>query len=507
MNIRKLLTRLVSLALIAVFLPTVAMADTWYLEDGSITVSATDSGQNVSQGGVTKEDSAPVIRNRDSSASTTNNVTIRADTGATANVTLEDTNIDTTGGAGPNGAGGAAVRTEGGGNVNLNVELDNTLQSGNTRAGVEKGNGGSLTIGSESGSGQLVATGGDGGAGIGSGERYTSGNYNVGGITITGGDIFATGNDGGAGIGGGWVCSASDITITGGNVTAVGKQDNPARIGGAGIGGGGFQNSNAGGGSNIKITGGRVTAVGGNSAAGIGGSMGSNGENIAISDAEVIAIGGTCAAGIGGGCADVNGNAGQGTNISISGSANVKAAGGVGDYLDGAGAAIGAGGSHYGRYEKAVDAQEGNADTSGLSPDGSVERFTPGTTFDIPQPKPRSSFLTASAEPQPVKAALYRVIDETGKALPVEAKQEDGVLLLTAQADIAILEGAISGLQTLQSRGIDTITFTNGTISVSFSLAEVIAKGASSDVYRLTLSGGEASFTLGDADITALLGK
>ena len=60
---------------------------------------------------MTKEDSAPVIRNRDSSASTTNNVTIRADTGATANVTLEDTNIDTTGGAGPNGAGDAAVTT------------------------------------------------------------------------------------------------------------------------------------------------------------------------------------------------------------------------------------------------------------------------------------------------------------------------------------------------------------------------------------------------------------
>ena len=505
MSIRKLLTRLVSLALIAVFLPTVAMADTWYLEDGSITVSATDSGQNVSQGGVTKEDSAPVIRNRDSSASTTNNVTIRADTGATANVTLEDTNIDTTGGAGPNGAGDAAVRTEGGGNVNLNVELDNTLQSGDTRAGVEKGNGGSLTIGSESGSGQLVAVGGDGGAGIGSGGRYTSGNYNVGDITITGGDIFATGNDGGAGIGGGWDCSASDITITGGNVTAVGKQDKPGSIGGAGIGGGGFQNSNAGGGSNIKITGGRVTAVGGNSAAGIGGSMGSNGENIAISDAEVIAIGGTCGAGIGGGCADFNGNAGQGTNISISGSANVKAAGGAGDGIDGAGAAIGAGGSH--QWDGPIDAKEGNADTSDLSPDGKVECFTPGTTFDIPQPKPRSSFLSASAEPQPVKAALYRVIDDAGKALPVETKQEDGVLLLTAQADIAILEGAISGLQILQSRGIDTITFTNGTISVSFSLAEVIAKGVSSDIYRLTLSGGEASFTLGDADITALLGK
>ena len=501
MNIRKLLTRLVSLALIAVFLPTVAMADTWYLEDGSITVSATKSGQNVSQGGVTKEDSAPVIRNRDSSASTTNNVTIRADTGATANVTLEDTNIDTTGGAGPNSAGDAAVRTEGGGNVNLNVELDNTLQSGNTRAGVEKGNGGNLTIGSESGSGQLVATGGDGGAGIGGGENTGAEN-----ITITGGDIFAIGNGGGAGIGGGWDCSASDITITGGNVTAVGKQDDPGRIGGAGIGGGGSQTSNAGSGTNIKITGGRVTAVGGNYSAGIGGGYGSNGENITISDAEVIAIGGTCSAGIGGGCRNLDSTAaGEGKNISISGSANVKAAGGVGDSMDGAGAAIGAGGSHQGTT--LVDAQEGDVDTSGLSPDGSVERLDPGTTFDIPQPKPRSSFLTASAEPQPVKAALYRVIDETGKALPVETKQEDGVLLLTAQADIAILEGAVSGLQTLQGRGIDTITFTNGTISVSFSLAEVIAKGASSDVYRLTLSGGEANFTLADADITALLGK
>lgn len=501
MNIRKLLTRLVSLALIAVFLPTVAMADTWYLEDGSITVSATESGQNVSQGGVTKADSAPVIRNRDSSASTTNNVTIRADTGATANVTLEDTNIDTTGGAGPNGAGDAAVRTEGGGNVNLNVELDNTLQSGDTRAGVEKGNGGNLTIGSESGSGQLVAVGGDGGAGIGGGENTGAEN-----ITITGGDIFAIGNGGGAGIGGGWDCSASDITITGGNVTAVGKQDDPGRIGGAGIGGGGSQTSNAGSGTNIKITGGRVTAVGGNYSAGIGGGYGSNGENITISDAEVIAIGGTCSAGIGGGCRNLDSTAaGEGKNISISGSANVKAAGGVGDSMDGAGAAIGAGGSHQGTT--LVDAQEGDVGTSGLSPDGSVERLDPGTTFDIPQPKPRSSFLTASAEPQPVKAALYRVIDETGKALPVETKQEDGVLLLTAQADIAILEGAVSGLQTLQGRGIDTITFTNGTISVSFSLAEVIAKGASSDVYRLTLSGGEANFTLADADITALLGK
>lgn len=499
MNIRKLLTRLVSLALIAVFLPTVAMADTWYLEDGSITVSATDSGQNVSQGGVTKEDSAPVIRNRDSSASTTNNVTIKADTGATANVTLEDTNIDTTGGAGPNSAGDAAVRTEGGGNVNLNVELDNTLQSGNTHAGVEKGNGGNLTIGSESGSGQLVATGGSSGAGIGGGENTGAEN-----ITITGGDIFATGNHGAAGIGGGWRGNGTDITITGGNITAVGKTKSSRDVGGAGIGGGGNQTPDPGIGSNIKITGGSVTAVGGNYAAGIGGSYLSKGENITIIDAEVIAKGGANGAGIGGG------DSGDGSNISISGNANVKAAGGASDGEIGDGAAIGAGGTY--RGGQPVRGEERDVNTSGLT--GSIERLPAGTTFDIPQPKPRDSFpkpapdpVAVEEEPQPVKAALYRVIDDEGKALPVETKQEDGVLLLTAQADIAILEGAISGLETLQSRGIDTITFTNGTISVSFSLAEVIAKGASSDVYRLTLSGGEASFTLGDADITALLGK
>lgn len=499
MNIRKLLTRLVSLALIAVFLPTVAMADTWYLEDGSITVSATESGQNVSQGGVTKADSAPVIRNRDSSASTTNNVTIKADTGATANVTLEDTNIDTTGGAGPKSAGDAAVRTEGGGNVNLNVELDNTLQSGNGHAGVEKGNGGNLTIGSESGSGQLVAVGGSSGAGIGGGENTGAEN-----ITITGGDIFATGNHGAAGIGGGWRGNGTDITITGGNITAVGKTKSSRDVGGAGIGGGGNQTPDPGIGSNIKITGGSVTAVGGNYAAGIGGSYLSKGENITIIDAEVIAKGGANGAGIGGG------DSGDGSNISISGNANVKAAGGASDGEIGDGAAIGAGGTY--RGGQPVRGEERDVNTSGLT--GSIERLPAGTTFDIPQPKPRDSFpkpapdpVAVEEEPQQVKAALYRVIDDAGKALPVETKQEDGVLLLTAQADIAILEGAISGLQTLQSRGIDTITFTNGTISVSFSLAEVTAKGASSDVYRLTLSGGEANFTLADADITALLGK
>ena len=417
--------------------------------------------QTVSQGGSSAEDSNPTITSK--GQQTGNTITINAGAGTTANVTIKDTNISPS-------SGNAAIKTEGKGNVNLNVEGTNSASSGDWHAGVEKSNGGKLTIGSESGEGKLTANGGEYGAGIGGGDAQ----------------------------------SGNDITITGGNITAVGKTKSSRDVGGAGIGGGGNQTPDPGIGSNIKITGGSVTAVGGNYAAGIGGSYLSKGENITIIDAEVIAKGGANGAGIGGG------DSGDGSNISISGNANVKAAGGASDGEIGDGAAIGAGGTY--RGGQPVRGEERDVNTSGLT--GSIDRLPAGTTFDIPQPKPRSSFpkpapdpVAVEEEPQQVKAALYRVIDDAGKALPVETKQEDGVLLLTAQADIAILEGAISGLQTLQSRGIDTITFTNGTISVSFSLAEVTAKGASSDVYRLTLSGGEANFTLADADITALLGK
>ena len=497
MKYRSMFTRLTAALLVAVFLPTVALADNWYLEDGDIAVSATESGQTVSQGDVTKEDSAPVIKNRDSSTSTTNNVTIKADTGATANVTLKDANIDTTGGNGLKADGDAAVKTEGEGNVNLNVEGNNTLQSGKDHAGVEKENGGNLTVGSESGSGQLVAEGGYFGAGIGGGFSM-DGNH----ITITGGDIFATGNCG-AGIGGGFYRDGSDITITGGNVTATSKAGRSDWIGGAGIGGGGNQSESVGIGRDITISGGKVTAVGGNFAAGIGGSIRSNGENITIKDAEVIAIGGTAAAGIGGGC-----DGGTGVNIIISGSANVKAAGGLSDGEDGNGAAIGAGGTH--RGSSIVDASEGDADISGLSPDGKVERFDPGTTFDVPQPKPRDTSSNAAESDhtehtEHTKTALYRVTDGAGNMLPVKTLWENGTLTLTADGETAVLEGTLSGLSVLRSQGLETVCFTNGIVTVRFSLEEAIAKGAPTDQYRLTLSGSVAAFLLEETEISGLL--
>ena len=218
----KWIVRIASLLLIAAFLPTAVLAAEWNLENGSIEITAaanTEGGttQTVSQGGNSAEDSNPTITSN--GKQTSNTITIKADDGTTANVTIKDTNIST---------GSAAIKTEGKGNVNLNVEGNNTVtSSGDNHAGVEKSNDGNLTIGSESGNGKLTANGGWRGAGIGGGFSQ-SGND----INITGGEVTANGGMYGAGIGGGAKGDGSEITISGGEVTANGGTN------GAGIGGG-----------------------------------------------------------------------------------------------------------------------------------------------------------------------------------------------------------------------------------------------------------------------------
>ena len=218
---KKWMIRALSGLLIAAFLPLSVLADEYDLNEGSVTVSTSKDAdgstrQDVSHKGTTKPDSNPIITSK--GQKTDNTITIKADDGTTANVTIKDANIKTD---------NAAIKTEGQGNVNLNVEGTNTVSSGDKHAGVEKSNGGKLTIGSESGEGKLTANGGKYGAGIGGGD---SGSGND--ITITGGDITANGGEAGAGIGGGYLHSGNDITISGGEVNATGGTT------GAGIGGG-----------------------------------------------------------------------------------------------------------------------------------------------------------------------------------------------------------------------------------------------------------------------------
>ena len=174
---RKKLTASMIALVMSVSLPMTTYAANWYLEDGSVTVNADNSGQTVTQGsGSAVPDEAPVITQRNSSAETSNTIMINASENATANVTISNVNIDTS---------SAAIATSGKGNVNIELDGTNTLKSGVDHAGLEKnsdGNQGKLTITDENENGKLIATGGSDAAGIGGGYESGAGN-----IEITGG--------------------------------------------------------------------------------------------------------------------------------------------------------------------------------------------------------------------------------------------------------------------------------------------------------------------------------
>ena len=299
--------------LLLVSMPMSALAATWDISKGDITVNAESGGQTVRQGGgAAVPDSAPVI----TGTSKENNVTINAESGQTASVTLSGVNIDV------RDKGKAAVSTTGEGNVSIELNGGSTLRSGYEHAGLEKNNGGSLTIADEDKNGKLTAWGGQQGAGIGGGS----------------------GKDG------------SNIFITGGGVNAIGG------LAAAGIGGG-----LGGNGSNITISGGKVGATNGLNGAGIGGGQHGSGSNITISGGEVNAIGGESGAGIGGGVY------GKGEGITVSGNAQLKVRGGrvQGDY--GTGAGIGGGGSY------GTDGAEVEPDICALNPSGKIEYYASGS--------------------------------------------------------------------------------------------------------------------------------
>lgn len=239
------------------------------------------------------------------------------------NLTLKDVKIDVSDTGDQydwDQKGKAALSVQGKGNVEIELDGDNELKSGNQSAGLEKTSTGTLTLKDDSKeAGSLTATGGNNAAGIGGGFQGNGEN-----ITITGGTVTATGGFSAAGIGGGREGKGENITITGGTVNATSND-------GAGIGGG-----NGGVGKNITITGGTVTAAGGFGNAGIGGGNGSDGENITITGGSVTATGGEFAAGIGGS------NGGSGNNITITGG-TVTATGGEGGAGIGGGAEGGGG--------------------------------------------------------------------------------------------------------------------------------------------------------------------
>ena len=344
---KKIVSTLLALLLLA-SLPVSAHAATWDIGKGDITVNAESGGQTVRQGGgAAVPDSAPVI----TGTSKENNVTINAEKDQTANVTLSGVNIDV------RDKGKAAVSTAGEGNVSIELNGGSTLRSGYEHAGLEKNNGGSLTIADEDKNGKLTAWGGQQGAGIGGGSGKDGSN-----IFITGGGVNAIGGLAAAGIGGGLGGNGSNITISGGKVGATNG------LNGAGIGGG-----QHGSGSNITISGGEVNAIGGKNGAGIGGGHTGDGSDIIISGGEVSASGGVNGAGIGGGLRS------KGNDITVSGDTKLKVRGGVEDDIDGAGAGIGDGGSN--ADGSRIPGAEVEPDICALNPGGKIEYYAPRSSM------------------------------------------------------------------------------------------------------------------------------
>ena len=322
-----------------------AFAGTWYIEDGDITISAGEDGNDVTQNETTtKNDTDTIITNREEGASS-HTVTIDAkDEDDKVKVTLDNVNIDASSGS------EAAVSVTGKGDTTIELDGDNELKGGYNRAGLEhnqtvdgEGNvtSGKLTIQDENNDGSLNATGGGFGAGIGGGSAK------AGQVTITGGTITAISGDG-AGIGGGQGNMGSnagnaDIEISGGTIEATGGYTS-AGIGGgyygdatikitgdaviknatggtfgAGIGGGGGGNGDVTISGNAKIE----NAQGGYAGSGIGGGYGASGTVAIKDDSTVTATGGEVGAGIGGGVGGL-------ADITIEGNATVNATGGVG---------------------------------------------------------------------------------------------------------------------------------------------------------------------------------
>ena len=312
-----------------------AFAQDWYIENGDISISAGENGNNVTQGSTTIEnDTDTVIKSSDSSTASSHTVTIHADEGKTVNVTLDNVTINVDEGSKygyePD-AYKTAVSVTGSGNTNIELNGNNTLTSGYGHAGLEHNktdDSGTLTITDNNNDGKLTANGGSKGAGIGGSSEKD------GQVTITGGEIIANGGYQGAGIGGGAgndqaVGGDGDVTISGGTITATGGSL------GAGIGGGAYGNGT------VTVTDGDITAKAtGRYGAGIGGGygaipkdtlIGGNG-TVTISGGTITeASGGYMAAGIG------SGLQGLGT-VTIEGDAVIKNAQG-GE----AGAGIGSG--------------------------------------------------------------------------------------------------------------------------------------------------------------------
>ena len=500
-----------------------AFAGTWYIEDGDITISAGESGNNVTQNeNTTENDPDTIITNREEGASS-HTVTIDAkDKDDKVEVTLKDVNIDAS------SRSEAAVSVTGKGDTTIELDGDNELKSGAGHAGLEHNKtdtSGELTIQDKDNNGSLEAAGGFKGAGIGSagsndaqvkitggnitatsddwGAGIGSGSYGTGTVEITGGEINATGGYLGAGIGGG--CNGSgNVTISGGTITAAGSD------GAAGIGGGYYN------GATVTITGDAVikNASSTKYGAGIGGGNGSDG-NVTISGNAKIenATGGYGAAGIGGGAFSSPDKIGNG-NVVIKDNAKIGTVTG-GTFGAGIGGGVGDATAEItieGKVTIVAKAGEGNAaigdmngeqEFTGLAEGSSITRYdSEGNDISLPGDKvpvteTSSGGGSAGASVQESVFPGLVVTDKDGQRISYTSIRGNNVLSLRVGRFTASLHASLSTLRQLRAEGIDTITFQTILCSTTLSVDELLAMGGEDAEAVLTHRFTASSLTVG----------
>lgn len=422
-------------------------------------------------------------------------------------VTLEDVNIDMSGGA--YGIGKAAMSVEGAGNTTLKLEGNNTLKSGQFRAGLEKDDDfstGKLTITAEDTSASLKAYGGDNSAGIGGGSYDSTSN-----LEIANGKIHAEGRMGGAGIGGGiggnGVGGNGEVSISGGEVTAQGGMS-AAAIGGGHHGSG-----------DVTILDGKVTttlANNSNSVTGIGGAPDSTDKStVRILGGVVDAVGSGYGSGIGGGKGDVE--------VEIGGGAQVTAKGGPGKGYDGAGAAIGTSGDKGGKAGKELDVNTSGAGTvtridsklsAGHVHEWTLVSSTPAAVgqmgekvYECSCGSTRTEYESALPAPAPVEEQngrnVYAALTVEGAAY--EMHQESARCIVTADSDTATLFGCLGNLAELKAQGVDTLVFRTKSRETALDIDTMLSLGAEDTLFTLTHSGSSATLTVGGADHNELI--
>ena len=495
-----------------------AFADIWHIENGDITISAGESGNNVTQNNnTTYGDTNTIITNQNKDTASSHTVTIEAkDKDDKVEVTLKDVNIDTS------SRNKAAVSVTGSGNTTIKLDGDNALKSDIYRSGIYGSGSGSLTIsGGENDS--LTAQGGSGANGISS----------SGSLTISGGTVTANGDDGGRGI-----SSSGSVTISGGSTVTAN--------GGSGTISGGDGICSSGG---VTISGGStVTANGGNGGSLVGGDGIRSGGGLTVSDGTVTAKGGN------GDSKDGYGGDGirSGGVVTISGN-TVNAAGGYGGKVGGYGicsfdrvaisggtveAAGGNGstGGGSGIYSSVIDlsgsleltAKAGSPTGKALLQNGREldldtikDKLGPGAkvtttdangkTKEVSSPLPvepegpvipeesSSSSDGGSAAPSSPASLLpgLTVTDKSGQRISYTSTQSGNTLTVCVGRFTASFRISLAALRQLRAEGIEAITFQTVLCSTTLSLDELLAMGGEDAEAVLTHRFTDSSLTVG----------